>query len=237
VICTVALLLTFTRAAIIAVAAGLLLLLWLIRSPLLRPLRVAWFVVAVIAISVLAVPALQNNSTFEKGIVRAGTLTQRESYWGFALPIATSNAHNMLFGIGSGALEAPNVAANVPVAAEVSASPQVVKNSLHSQYLTTLLEQGLLGLTVMVLFLVSVFLPCARLARKTRDPALSALAASILSMAIIMSVDTTFLHGPSFAMLMVSAGLITGALTHRADAVRSSPEETSHGNVGTAQTG
>ncbi|MBV9498470.1 MAG: O-antigen ligase family protein, partial [Acidobacteriaceae bacterium] len=211
VVATAALVLTFTRAAMIAAGLGIILLLWLIRSPLLRPLRVAWFVAVVAAVYFVMVPSLQGNRTFQQGIERGGTLAAREGYWGVALPVATSSAHDFILGAGTGSLEALRTAPNAIVASRIATSPTLTGNSLHSQYMTTLFEQGAIGLAVLVVVLLAGIIPSARIARSTRDPIVAATAAIIVAFAVIMSVDTVSLVPPAFAMLMLALGF-AGAL-------------------------
>lgn len=206
-ISSVALVVTFTRAAMIAVAVGALLFLWLIRSPIIRPLRVAWAAVGIAALLVVIVPTLQTSGTFTQGVLRGGTLSAREGYWSDAFSVATSSSHNLLLGIGTSALETPSPTDNALVPGDVAIAPQLVINSLHSEYVTVLVEQGLLGLAALVLLLAAAVAPLARRARRTRDAVPAALAASIVAFAIVMSVDTLLLIGPCFAMFMLALGL------------------------------
>jgi len=211
-----ALALTFTRAGLIAVGLAVIAFLWLVRSPVLRPLRVAWFAVLVATLYVGLLPAIESNTTFQEGVVRPGTLSQRQSYWSAALPIAGVSVDNFVVGVGSGALEAPGAGNNAYVPSELATSPGVIENSLHNQYVTTLVENGVVGVAALLLFLLSVSLPALRRARSTASPALGALSVSILAMAVIMAVDTALLHGPSFAMLMLASGLAVTAVGERA---------------------
>ena len=207
VICAFALISTFTRAPLIAAAVGILLFLWLTRSPLLRPMRVVWFGVVLVAIILISLPRLEGNSTFQLGLVRPGTLAEREGYWQIALPIATDNAHNFIFGIGTAALETPQVSAAAPLAADLAIRPQSVEDSLHSEYVTTLVEQGVIGLVAVAFFFASALVPAARVARRDGDPCCAALAAGIVSVAIVMTVDTVFLDSVSFSLIMLTTGL------------------------------
>lgn len=210
-IASVALVLTFTRAAMIAAGLGIILILWLIRSPLLRPLRVAWFVAALAAVYFLVLPSLEGNTTFQEGILRGGTLAAREGYWSVALPVATSNVHDFVLGFGTGTLEALRTAPNATVASRIATSPTLTGNSLHSQYMTTLFEQGAVGLASLVVLLLAGIIPTARIARTTREPIVAATAATILAFAVIMLVDSVTFVPPAFAMLMLAFGF-AGAL-------------------------
>ena len=163
-ICLVALVLTFTRAPLIGAGVGLLIFLWLVRSPLLRPTRVAVAGIAVIAAVVLVLPSLQSNSVFQEGIARGGNMpSARESYWQLALPIAFASPHNFVFGVGTGVLaKTPALSPDTPLPYLVAATPQVFENSLHNQYVTTLTEQGVIRLAALVFLLVAIFVPTAR---------------------------------------------------------------------------
>jgi O-antigen ligase len=206
-VCGLALVVTFTRAPLIALAVAVVVFLWLLRSPLLRPARLVWFTLATAVVLLFALPGLERISTFEQGIARTGTLQAREGYWQVALPIATANTQNFVFGIGTGSLEAPPGAMRASFPSVVAIRPQVYQNSLHSQYVTTLVEEGVVGLGLVAFLFLSALVPAARVARSARDPACAALAAGIVAAAIVMTVDTVFFHSPSFAMIMLLAGL------------------------------
>jgi O-antigen ligase len=215
-LCAVALVLTFTRAGIIATAVGALVFLWLIHSPLLRALRVAWAAVAVGLVLVVIIPTLAQSKAYQEGILRGGTLAAREGYWSFALPVATANAHNLFLGIGTGALEIPTTRGSGGfVPAYIAVAPDLINNSLHSQYVTVLVEQGLLGLAALAVFLALCIVPMARAAWVGRDPLAAAIATSILGFAIVCSTDTELLHDPSLAMLMFASGLAASLLSAR----------------------
>lgn len=206
-VASLALLLTFTRAAFVAVALGVILMLWLLRSPLLRPLRLAWFVALFATAYFVLIPGLEGSATFQEGIVRPGTLTTRETYWATALPVSTESPRMFLFGVGTGALEAPRTSTGVAIAANVAERPQLTENSLHSQYITTLLEQGSVGLATVFLLLGAGVLPAGRRARAEGDPLAAAVAATIVAMGTVMTVDTAFLDSAGFALFMLALGL------------------------------
>jgi O-antigen ligase len=227
-ICVLALVATFTRATLIATGVGVVVLLWLVGSRLLRPTRVVWFAAAVAVFVIVALPGLEKLSGFQQGVARPGTLNAREGYWGLAMPIATASPQNFLFGIGSGALEAPRLATSAPLSLNVAATPQVYLNSLHSQYMTTLVEQGVIGLAALVFFFLAALVPVARRARLRRDPFRAAIAASIVAVAIVMAVDTAFLDASSFAMIMFATGLaaipVGRARGHAGNSRRTEPQ-------------
>jgi O-antigen ligase len=205
-ICAVALVLTFTRAPLIGAGAGLLVYLWLIRSPVLRPTRIVVAGISLTLALVVVLPVLQGTSLFQQGVARGGTLAARESYWKLALPIALATPHNFIVGVGTGMLETPALSPDAPLPYLVARTPQVFENSLHNQYVTTLVEQGVVGLLALVFLLVATFVPAARAARAGSDPAYAALAATVVGMAVVLAIDTELLHTPSLIMFLVAAG-------------------------------
>lgn len=209
-VCSIALISTFTRANLIGVAIGLIVYLWAIRSPLLRPAPVTFFVLVAAVGAAILLPLLGQSSVFQQGIVRPGTFAQRESYWTAALPISTSSVHNLVFGLGTGTLEVPSVARGDPIPAAEAATPQVYRISLHNEYVSTLFEQGLIGLSALILLLVAVLFTLVRHARATRDPISAGVAASVVALAVDMAANTALLHGPTMSMLMLAAGLAAG---------------------------
>ena len=93
--------------------------------------------------------------------------------------------HNFIVGVGTGLLETPAISPDAPLPYVVAATPQVFENSLHNQYVTTLVEQGVVGLAALGFLIAAVFVPVARAARATRDVHYAALAASVVGMAIV----------------------------------------------------
>ena len=129
------------------------------------------------------------------------------NYWSAALPVVTASPHNLIFGIGTGALETPFISTTAPVNAQVAATPTMFTDSLHSQYMTSLVEGGLIGIAALALLLLVPFIASLRRARARQDPFAASLAASIFAMGVVMTADTAFLIGTSFAMLMLTVGL------------------------------
>ncbi len=206
-ICALALVLTFTRAGIVGAALAAILYMWLVRSPILRPLRVAWFAGVVTIVILLLLPSLQTSSTFQEAFVRANNITGRVGYWSAALPVVTASPHNLIFGIGTGALEGPLMSSSAPVNAQVAVTPGMFTESLHSQYMTSLVEGGLIGIAAVAVLLLVPFIASLRRARARQDPLTASLAASILAMGVVMTADTAFSSSTSFAMLMLTVGL------------------------------
>jgi O-antigen ligase len=159
----------------------------------------------------VALPSLQNNTTFQEGILRGGTLGARESYWRLALPIAVASTHNFVLGVGTGVLETPAISDRAPLPSSVAATPQVFENSLHNQYVTTLVEQGVVGLIALIALLLALLITAARAARATGRAPYAALAASVVALAVVLTADTELLHVPSLTMFLVAAGFAARA--------------------------
>jgi O-antigen ligase len=215
-ICVVALALTFTRAAFIGVGVAVVFYLWLVRSPLLRPTRVAWAAGLGCVIALVALPAIQKNHVVQEGVLRSGTLTAREGYWSTAIPIVTTNPHDFVFGIGTAALETPAISPAAVIPDPLAIRPQAYTVSLHSQYVTELVENGAIGLACLAFLLIVPFLRGAGAGRRG-DHAQAALAAGLVAAAIVMSVDTVLLDGPSFALIMISTAIAGTAGLKRTD--------------------
>lgn len=215
-ISVVALALTFTRAAFIGLGVAVVLYLWLVRSPLLRPTRVAWACGLGCLIVLVALPAIEKNHVVQEGVLRSGTLTAREGYWSTAIPIVTTNPHDFVFGIGSAALETPTISPAAVIPDALAIRPQAFTVSLHSQYVTELVENGVIGLACLAFLLIVPFLRGARAGRRG-DHAHAALAAGLVGAAIVMSVDTVLLDGPSFALIMITTAIAGTAGLSRPD--------------------
>jgi O-antigen ligase len=210
-ICVCALVLTFTRAGLLGLGGGVIVYLWLLRSQLLRPLRVLW-TAAVVAVVVFAVlPAFQKSTIVQKGILRGNTFSQREGYWTTALPIALHSAHNLVLGIGTAKLEVATLTPTAVVPSLLAVRPQVFTTSLHSEYVTLLVENGLIGVLVLGFMLGIPTVRAARFARAQHDHAFAAMAVAMVAAGIIMTVGTSLLDGASCSLIFMCAGIAAGA--------------------------
>jgi O-antigen ligase len=207
----VAIVTTFTRTAFIALGAAFLLYLWLSRSPLLSPQRVLAAVAACLVAFVVVLPAIEADPIFREGVVRPGTLAARQSFWRLAIPVATANTHNLVFGIGSEALEVASLGGVTP--AEVASAPSIIHHSLQNQYVLTLVEQGLVGLVALLAWLSASITLTARYARVKSDCYSAALAAGLVVLAITMLADNIMLNGPALAIAFLMAGLAVARRT------------------------
>lgn len=211
--CGLAVILTFTRADIIGAAIGILIFLVLVRSPVVRPLRAVLMIVTIATMVVAVLPSAQQSVTFQQGIVRPGSLSSRESVWRIALPIATSSTHNLVVGIGTGVFENPIQES------QVAAAPSTVTAGIQNQYLTTLVENGLVGLVALLVVLASPIVTAGRSAIRDRDPIHASLAAAVVALAIGLIANTVLLDSPVDVLFLSAAGLVANL----AGGPRSSP--------------
>lgn len=214
---------TFTRAGWIGFGAGLLtyffVLRWRARIPLPRWLSVV--PVAAVAV-VLALPTLSRTNWFQLGVQRQGTFAVRESYWTLAGKLITDAPNHLLLGRGINSLVAgarPEVGG---LEASVAANPLLITMGAHNQYVRTLLEQGLVGLTLILLWLGGTIALAIR-----RMPALdlldrrllAGLAAATTSFLVVSTADTNLRDTVSFSVIALLTGLAVTLCSSRPAAV------------------
>jgi O-antigen ligase len=202
-----ALVLTFTRAGVIALACGIVVYLLLTERRLVTLPRVTMAGIGITVFMLMVFPSLETNSTYQQGVVRPGNLSERESFWRLAMPIATANVQTMTLGIGSGSA-AIGRAKNGSIPAELATSPVLVEHGTHSQYVMALLENGVIGLAALVAWLAAALAAAVKLARRRAGAIAAALAGALTAFAVIMVVNNALLDPPSFAMAALSSGLI-----------------------------
>jgi O-antigen ligase len=203
---------TFTRASVIGLGAGLLVYLWLSRSPLLRPSRVAVGAALVCCTVLLVLPALEQSTLFQRGVVRPGNLAGRASYWRLAIPIAETSAANLSVGIGSARMLAARQGGSIP--AELAAAPVLIDHGTHNQYVLALVEQGLVGLGALVAWLAATVLMGVKRIR-AGDPATAALVGSMIAFAVVLLANNAILHPPSFSIAAMTSGLLAARIIDR----------------------
>ena len=203
---TLGVVVTFTRASLIGLAAGTLVYLWLSRSRLLNPVTVLGMCLATAVVAMLVLPRLSQSTGFQQSFVRSGNLAARESYWKLALPIVASSPTHLFFGLGAEAAEAARQNGLTPRV--LASAPVLVQHGTHNQYVLTLLEQGLIGLLLLVGWLATVVGSGIRAARRSWSPDVSALTGAVVAVGVIMLANNALLHVPSFCVLACAAGLL-----------------------------
>jgi O-antigen ligase len=197
---------TFTRASLIGLALGLVVYLWLVRSRLLSPLLLLTLAIVTTFFVVFAIPKVSQSASFQQSFIRPGNLVVRTSYWQLALPIVGSSPSRVLFGLGAETAEVARLNGVVP--GGLASAPVLILHGTHNQYVLVLLEQGAVGLTLLVAWLVAAIAHGARAARRTVSPTAAALTGAVVAIAAIMLANNALLHPPSFALLALAAGLL-----------------------------
>lgn len=209
----VACVLTFTRASLIGLGIGFLAYLWLMRSSLVTPTRLLVAVFALSIIVVVVLPRVENTRTFQQGIIRPGNLAVRESYWKLALPIITASPHNAISGIGAEQTLVPRYGGTMP--STLASSPVLIEHGTHNQYILTALEEGLVGLLALVVWIAATIRTGLRTVRREHDSLSAALVGATVTFAVTMLANNALLHPPSFAMIALVSGLIIARSTAR----------------------
>ena len=207
-----ALVVTFTRAGMVGFVVGALLfvLLW-------RPVafgRLAYCAAALsIVFVVVVIQHLASSSWYQKGVTRQGTLADRENRWKLAWPLVTNSTQHLLIGHGVNALAVgvPNGLPGTPQP-DLAAVPTILDTSPHSQYIRTLLEQGFVGLALLLAWLAGAVGKAAvairRRANVADSPFLAACAAGIVSFLVVCLVDDALSTPSSRGIVALLAGLI-----------------------------
>lgn len=199
---------TFTRGSTISLLVG-----GVVLVVIARPRQ--WPRIAMgLALAAIVVPLLVAMGSgarwYQAGVLREGTFEVRQTYWRLAWPLVTRSAEQGLIGHGVNSLivggpqlpgaEDPDIA-TVPILKTVSP---------HNQYLRTLLEQGAVGLTAALVWLVGALVMAWRAA--TRCPQerllLAAGAAAVVSALVASLVGDTFRHAPTLGVLALLSGIL-----------------------------
>jgi O-antigen ligase len=213
--------LTFTRTSLIGLGVGLLTYLLLMRSSLITPPRLLAAAATLFIGVVVVLPQIENTRTFQQGIVRPGNLAARENYWQLALPIITASTHNVIFGIGSERTLIPRTGGAVP--SSLATAPALFEHSTQNQYVLTALENGLIGLLVLLAWIAVVIRTGLRTVREESDRLSAALVGAILVFVVVLLANDALLSQPGFAM----AALVSGLIVARSTAKRGTQEELS----------
>jgi O-antigen ligase len=206
-----ALVVTFTRAGLIACAVGFALYLALLRPPGLARLVYAGILVA-LTVGVFVLPRVTQTSWYQKGVLRPGSLAVRESYWSAAWPVIVNSPQHLLLGHGINSLYRDPKAQDelLDPQPDIEAVPTLSTLSPHSQYIRTLVEEGAVGLLLLVGWLGLSLLKTGRAAWTAPLPgraALAACAAAIVSFLIDAYVADTLRETTCFALVALVSGL------------------------------
>jgi O-antigen ligase len=210
---TSGLIVTFTRAGVIGFALGVVVFLALWRPIALGRL---WFWTAAVGVILLiaVAPHVTGTSWYQEGVTRHGNLADRESRWSAAWPVITNSTTHLVVGHGFNSLLVghPSGLTGEP-APDLATVPLLIKDSPHSQYIRTLLEQGLVGLGLLLAWLLGsvgkAFGAIRRGAVSLESRALLAsCAAAIMSFMVASAAGDGFRDVSSLALLALITGLV-----------------------------
>lgn len=202
--CGAAITVTFTRATLIAALAGLLFYAWMTRR-LGRTVYVATTVAAVFAI--VALPRIEQTHWFQTGVLRQGTFSARTSYWTLAWPLVTDSTQHLLVGHGIDSLfpagaQLPNVSPQPDIAAD----PEIIAHGPHNQYIRTLVEEGFVGLALLLGWLVGTVRLGVRAAR-SGDTFAAGTTAAVTALMVVALVGDHLRNVPTLAVVALLSGV------------------------------
>jgi O-antigen ligase len=216
---------TFTRAGLIGFALGLVVFVVLWRPAVLG--RLLYGVATVSLVFVLVVlPQITSSKWYQEGVNRHGTLADRQGRWRAAWPVIVNSTTHSVVGHGFNSLQVghPLGLAGQPQA-DLAAVPILISTSPHSQYVRTLLEQGFLGLAVMLAWLLgSLGKAVGATRRATRDgrALLAGCGAGIVSFVVVSFVDDTLRDPSGLATVALLSGLVAAQAQNLSETARRS---------------
>jgi O-antigen ligase len=201
--------LTFTRSSMFGLLAGSLVYLVLIRPAKRARLLYGALGVALV-ITIVVVPRIEGMTWYRQGILRQGTFAQRQVYWSSALPIVANSPEHLMVGHGIDSLLIARGALSGAVAPDIANTSTLVEDSPHSQYIRTLIEEGVIGLGLLLAWLMGAALVGARSAWRSvhQRPILAAGTGAIVSTAIAAFATDSLRHPPTFGVLALLTGLV-----------------------------
>ena len=216
--------LTFTRAGLIGFGLGVIVFLAFWRPAALG--RLAYAIATLGLVFFFAVlPGLVGKSWYQQGVIRHGTFADREVRWRAAWPLITNSPEHAVAGHGINSLFVghPTGLTGQPQA-DLAAVPILIAVSPHSQYIRTLLEQGFIGLTLLLAWLLGSVAKALRGARSlSRDydrALLAGSAAGIVSLMIVSLAGDALRDPVSLAIVALLSGMVAGRFENATTRVR-----------------
>jgi len=202
---------TFTRAGWIGAGVGLLTYLIMVtwRGGLRLPRWVA-FVPLIALVFVAVLPMLSRTSWFQLGVTRGQTLQFRESYWAVTEPKIVDSPAHLLFGRGLTSFTATADPRLGSVQGSLAEIPGPLVKTPHNQYLQTLAEQGVVGLSLYLCWLLGTvalgFRSIPRV-RASERRILAGLVAATVSFVVASVADSSLRVDNTFVVIALMTGL------------------------------
>jgi O-antigen ligase len=213
-----AILATFTRAGIIGFCVGGLVYVLLSQPIPRRALQLITVALVVFLIGAFTLPRLEASTSFQQGVLRKGTFGARISYWHEAWPMITDSSRHLFLGHGFNSLVVVNGEVPGKVDAEIAASPDLRARGPHNQYVRTLLEEGLIGFGLLMLWLLGAMrlgVVTLRRAAARHRCTIAAYVGAITSLVVVSTAGDSLRHPGTLAV----AALITGSLVTYCQAI------------------
>jgi len=145
---------TFTRAPLVGLGVGVILLILLTTSTPRAAFRLGLLLTAAGSFLFIVVPTIESNLFFQQAFVRAGNYSVRENYWRDSLPVAFTSLQVTLFGHGAELISTVRHSGpTVSIPADIASVPLITGIGPHNQFVFTLIELGLAGLVSYVAWL------------------------------------------------------------------------------------
>lgn len=202
-----AMIVTFTRGPTIGFALGLLVFV-LLEKPQRWGRYVFGAAAVTLVFALVILPRISVTSWYQQGVLRHGNLAIREVYWAQALPLINNSREHLLLGHGINSLLIGSSDLPGPVDPDIAAAPVV--RTPHSQYVRTLLEEGLVGLGLLLAWLVGAAATGARSAwrRGTERSLLAVGTAAIVAALVASIVGDGLRHPPTLGVVAIITGLV-----------------------------
>jgi O-antigen ligase len=202
---------TFTRAGLIGFFIGAVVFVLLWRPAVLGRLAFGLAVVGV-AFALVILPVVGAKTWYQEGINRSGTFANRQTRWVLAWPVITNTPKHVVFGHGINSLLVghPEGLSGEPQA-DLAAVPILVTDSPHSQYIRTLLEQGFLGLGLLLVWLLGTIAAAVKAVPRVPPEDRAVLAGSvagIVSFIVVAFVDDNLRDPAGFAVVALLSGFV-----------------------------
>ncbi len=204
-----AIMFTFTRGGMIAIAIGFALYAALMGPTSWAKLIYSMMIVLLVGI-VLVLPRVTDAGWYQKGVLRAGTFSQRQTFWANAWPVITDSPQHLTVGHGINSLVVGGPELPGQQAPDIAASPTLSTFSPHNQYIRTLVEEGVIGLGLILAWLLGALLKglASVWSGGPLRRNIAAATGAITSFVVISFVDDTLRHPPGFAVVALLSGLV-----------------------------
>jgi hypothetical protein len=167
--------------------------------------RLVYALAAATALLVVAWPRLTATNTYQQGIVRQENTTAREAFLSQAWPLVADSPSHLIFGRGFNALMNPTH----PDQSLLRAPDVLNRGGTHNTYVTSMLEQGLIGTVLLVGWLAVAFM--SGLSSRRRSLEVLALMSGLAVIAVAAMFHDLMHDVKTVSVVAITAGLLARA--------------------------